>query len=455
MRRLFPAVSAAALALASAGLIGLIVPADAVHAQDSGKKKKKKDEEAEAPKFELSKEFREAFIAAQKALEAGDTATAQAGLQTISGIAATPDEKYLAGKLTIQVGSKLSDEALQRKGVEQTLESGKATPDETKAFAAFIGERMLLAKDYAGAQQYLTRSVEAGQTQPVTQFQLAEAYFGEAIEKSGGRTIKPEFTPIASKGLGYLKNAVEAQLASGGNDAKSWARRGFQISRAAGGTTMTDWASLYLKADPSADAWNDVVRAVQTQNRNFTSEQNLDAMRLLHKVGGLNSASDYKEYVEAANAARRPTEVMAVIGEGQQKGLISSSDVYFSEQLATAKRISGEYKATLPDSIKDSRGSANASITLATADALLSNSQPAEAEEIAGIALRKGTEDPERAKMIQAMAQIDQGKFDAAQQSLSSVTGVRAPLAKLWQLYLAQKAGAAAPVTASAQPSAS
>ena len=41
-----------------------------------------------------------------------------------------------------------------------------------------------------------------------------------------------------------------------------------------------------------------------------------DAMRLLRMAGGMTSASDYQEYIEAAGAARRPTEVIALIEEG-------------------------------------------------------------------------------------------------------------------------------------------
>lgn len=94
--------------------------------------------------------------------------------------------------------------------------------------------------------------------------------------------------------------------------------------------------------------------------------------------------------------------------------------------------------------MRDSRGKATATVTLATADALLANKQYAEAEELAGIAVTKGATDKERALMVQAIAQVAQGKYEPARQTLAGVTGVRAPLAKLWTLYIDQKAGAGA-----------
>ncbi|MGQ3178613.1 MAG: hypothetical protein ACT6SC_13550, partial [Blastomonas fulva] len=241
----------------------------------------------------------------------------------------------------------------------------------------------------------------------------------------------------------YLQRAVEAQLAGDKQYAPSWAKRGFQIARATK-SDSTVWAQLLLKADTGNKAWNEVVRAMQSDNRNFTSDQSLDAMRLLRMAGGLSSANDYREYIEAAGAARRPTEVLALIEEGKAAGVVSASDAFFKEQATLAGNSRAEYVATLPDSIRDSRGKATATVTLATADALLANKQYAEAEELAALALTKNVEDKERAMMVQAIAQVAQGKYAPARQTLTSVTGVRAPIAKLWAVYIDQKSGAGA-----------
>lgn len=450
MRRTSRFPVALALALAGTAAVSLALPIDAAHAQRA-EKKGKKPKEGEAPAMELSNEYRTAFSAAQTALAADDLVTTEAKLNEAIAIAVSPDEKYLGGKLQLQLGLKNKNEALQMKGVEMALASGKATPAEQKTFNSFVGEKALVANDFGRARTYLTAAVQAGQTNPVNLFQLAEAHFGEAIAKSGGKSIDAANSPLAAQGLPYLKQAVEADMAGNKQYAASWAKRGFQISRATKSDT-TAWAQLLLRADSGNRAWNDVVRAVQGDNRNFTSEQTLDAMRLLRMTGGLTSANDYKEYIEAAGAARRPTEVIALIEEGKTAGIVTASDTYFKESLAAANSSRGEYVSTLPDSVRDSRGKATPTVTLATADALLANKQYAEAEEIAGVALTKGVEDKERAMMVQAIAQIAQGKYEPAKQVLAGVTGVRAPLAKLWVLYADQKSGAAAPAAPAAAP---
>lgn len=333
---------------------------------------------------------------------------------------------------------------MQIKGVETALASGKSTESEVRTFNSFVGEKALVKNDFARARTYLTAAVQAGQSSPVNLFQLAEAHFGEAIAKSGGRSIDAANTPLAAQGLPHLQRAVEAQLAGDKQYAASWAKRGFQIARATKSDSTT-WAQLLLRADGGKGSWNEVVRAVQSDNRGFTSEQSLDAMRLLRMAGGLTSANDYQEYIEAAGAARRPTEVISLIEEGKAAGVITDSNATFKEALATATSNRADYIGTLPDSVRDSRGKATPNVTLATADALLANKQYAEAEELAALALTKNVEDKERAMMVQAIAQVSQGKYDPAKQTLAGVTGVRAPLAKLWTLYIDQKSGAAAP----------
>ena len=184
MRRISRFNMALMLALAGTTAVSLALPVDGAFAQRTEKKGKKGKDEA--PQMELSAEFRNAFSAAQTAFGASDFVTAEAKLNEAAAVAASADEKYLTGKLTLQIGLKKNDEAMQMKGIEQALASGKSTDAEKKTFNSFIGEKALLKNDFARARQYLTAAVEAGQNGPVNLFQLAEAHFGEAIATRAG-----------------------------------------------------------------------------------------------------------------------------------------------------------------------------------------------------------------------------------------------------------------------------
>ncbi len=60
--------------------------------------------------------------------EGGDYASAKAQLPTVIAAIETPDDRYMAGNLTLLLGNKLKDPVLQRQGLELMLASGKVDP---------------------------------------------------------------------------------------------------------------------------------------------------------------------------------------------------------------------------------------------------------------------------------------------------------------------------------------
>ena len=149
MRRISRFNMALMLALAGTTAVSLALPVDGAFAQRTEKKGKKGKEEA--PQLELSPEFRNSFAAAQTAFGANDLVTAETSLTQAAAIAASADEKYLTGKMMLQIGLKKQDEAMQMKGVETALASGKSTEGEVRTFNSFIGEKALVKNDFARA----------------------------------------------------------------------------------------------------------------------------------------------------------------------------------------------------------------------------------------------------------------------------------------------------------------
>ena len=76
----------------------------------------------------------------------------------------------------------------------------------------------------------------------------------------------------------------------------------------------------------------------------------------------------------------------------------------------------------------------------ATADAFLSNSQPAKAEMLYSMAMQKGGVDMQRMLTRLGIAQVDQGKYAKAKANFIKIEGIRKPLAQLWITYADQKA---------------
>src|SRR3546814_8930022 len=69
-----------------------------------------KKKKTQTPDFTLSVAFRSAAREIQTALDTGDTATANARIESLGGLAQTPAEKYTAAALRMQLAGKRSEE---------------------------------------------------------------------------------------------------------------------------------------------------------------------------------------------------------------------------------------------------------------------------------------------------------------------------------------------------------
>jgi hypothetical protein len=178
---------------------------------------------------------------------------------------------------------------------------------------------------------------------------------------------------------------------------------------------------------------------------NFSKEESLDLGRLFVRCGALDNdkqyvSREYLEYVESAAPRRLPGESLKVLQLGISKGVLNAADISVSDAMTQAKgRITAD-KASLPGLERDAKTAADGKTALAAADAFLSYDDPVKAEELYKLALTKGNVDKDRALTRLGIAQTDQNKIDDAKATFAQVGGVRAPLAKLWAVYAADKA---------------
>jgi hypothetical protein len=177
----------------------------------------------------------------------------------------------------------------------------------------------------------------------------------------------------------------------------------------------------------------------------FSKEESLDLGRLFLRSGALNNEKQYierefVEYIESADPRRLPGETLKVAELGLSKGALKSSDMFVTDAMTQAKGRIPADKASLPGLERDAKSAADGKTAMAAADAFLSYDDPAKAEEFYKLALTKGNIDKDRALTRLGIAQTDQNKIDDAKATFAQVGGVRAPLAKLWAVYAADKA---------------
>jgi len=398
---------------------------------------------AKAPKISLSKGFQPAAVEAQKAVDAakkgGDVADARAKVDAAFAAIANEDDRFMAGNLAVGLGGAASDPALQRRGIEAMLQSGKLPQEELGKFNFYAGQLAFQGKDYAAAQAALQRSIELGYREGDPEVLLAETMLANNQ---------------AAQGLGILKQAIEAKKASGALAPVSWYRRGLGASYTGKQFGFASQFSAMLARDyPSKENWGGAITVVREVG-SFPAQETLDLMRLMDRTGSYAEERDYIEYIQAADARRLPGEVMKVIAAGKAAGKLNTSDTFIAEATQIAQARLAEDRASLTGLERDARApGASAATLMGAADAFLSYDEPGKAADLYALALTRPGADMPRLLTRLGIAQVGIGKYSEAVATFGKVTGPRKPIAELWAIYAGHKlapAPAAAPVSPAA-----
>ncbi len=414
-------------AVASVGLAGAHAPALA--------QKKDKKEQA-APKASYSKEFIAAYkpVEVQANAAGADFAALKASIPTFTAAASTPDDRAVAGRMTLMIGQKTNDYAVALQGLEMLLASGRADPATLGQLNFAAGQFAYNLKDYAKARSYIEAATKAGHTANDLELILAESYFAEK-----------QYAP----GLKVLSDAITTRKAAGQPVSEAWLKRGLATAYQAKLPAETSqWALMYVREFPNQTSWGDAIAIAMNTGR-YAEPEMLDLLRLARRTNTLRTREMYLEYVDAADARKLPQEVVTLIDAGIAAKLIDSNvQLVKSARAEATTRIAAD-KADLPTLQRDaSAASAKLVTVMAAADALLSYGRGADAEKLYAKAAEMPGANVPLVQTRLGIAQVDQGKFADAQATFAKVSGQRQQIANLWGLYAAQKAGGGATVAA-------
>ena len=422
-------ISSKALAMILAGSLTAVMPTAAQAA-------KKKEEAAQTEQRVPSptKAYAEGYNKTVNLLQAGDFAGAKTAYDASAGSITAPNDMYWAGNVAIQLGSKTSDQVLQKSGIQMVLDSGLASPEENSRYSFFAGQFAYQDKDYAKAVEYLQRAYEAGYRDNDIATTLAEA------NNNAGDS---------AAALKWLNTAIDDRKAAGQTVPENWFKRGAALALdAKNGTEASIWLGRLVQAYPNQTNWRDTL-VVYRDGVNLTTQENLDLMRLMRQVGALKSERDYGEYVDAADPRRLPGEVVAVIDEASANGV--SNSTYLNEQRKVAQgNVSGD-KAGLAGAEKDARSASTGKTAAVTADAYLGYGDYAKAADLYTVALEKGSVDADEIHTRRGIARAQSGDKSGAMEDFDAVqSGNREAIADYWKLYLEKGTTAAVAAAAAA-----
>ena len=417
------------------GTAVLAVPGftDAAYAQ-----KKKKDAPAEAAPPAYSKEFVEAYQPIEAALKdpAADVTALKPQIDALAAIAVLPDEKLAVGGMIFNAGITGKDTALQMRGAETMIASGKTKPEDTARFAFVVAQIATSLKQYDKADTYLQQAIDLNYSAPnlsTADVKMNRAELLFAQERY-------------AEGLDYVNTLIAERKAEGQPVNPKWYARGVQVAyNNEIEPQIYDLVQNWVMDVPTENNWRDAVNITRNLN-DYDGPVLLDLLRLGQRVGTLKDKNDYIFYIEAADSRRLPMEVKSIIEEAQASGAIpKGSDPWVDEQFKTASGLVAEDRAALPAFERDANApSAKLRTVLAAGDTFLSYGEYTKAAGFYERALGMPEVDRNLAMTRLGIAQIGAGDIAAAQATFAKVDGTRAPIAKLWSAYALQTAGGGA-----------
>jgi hypothetical protein len=182
---------------------------------------------------------------------------------------------------------------------------------------------------------------------------------------------------------------------------------------------------------------------------------NAEALYLyrLLQVTGAMKAEDYKELASDANTLGYPTEAMNVLQQGIAAGKISASEM--GQTLTKTRRDAQMDEHSLPQIEASAQKSRTGEQDVKLGEDYWGYGRFADAEAAARRAVSKGgLKTPWEGPMLIGAAEVAQGKYADAIQTLSQVTGSEAVTrtAHLWSLYSQAKQGPARASTTAPAP---
>ena len=421
-------------ALAAAGLAGVtggtLLPVSVAVAADKEKDK--------APKQKLSKDVAKPLMAAQKAMNEKDWATASTEIEAARAVQPqTPYDAFMIDELGWYVALQQKDYPKSAAALERALNSGFVPEADRSQRSKALTQMLLQNKDYAKAIQFGSEYLKSNPGDEEIALQLVLArYLSNDFE--GARAAVDQMVATSAK---PPEPALLLAL-----------RTSYEMKDAAGTTRALQGLVRHY---PQEKYWEDLLNEQLFRTKD---DRGLRALyRLMADTNTLDKADDYAEMGSTLVAGGFPNEAKQVLEQGMATGLFSGDGRTRAQQeLDRAK--SG---ATL-----DAKELASADAQLAAAKTgnamvgigklFFSAGQYEKAVDAIQKGLAKGgVTDVDDANLLLGIAQTRLQRADEARAAFDAVKNpTLAEVAALWKLKVDVDGGAAATSPATTDPAA-
>jgi hypothetical protein len=388
-------------------------------------------------KAHLSKAVGPQVVDAQKSLQDKNFQDAMTKLKAVQATATDPFDIYVINRLIAAAAIGLNDMTTAATAEEAAADS-PAMPDDDKK--SVLHDALLMSanmKQWPKTIQYGQQLAQLNGLDAQTTGILAIAYYDTNDFTHAQQSAQQSIDLAKAAGQPPDQNAMQIIMSS----------QVKQNNQAGAEQTLEQIAVQ----NNSPDTWAQLV-GVAFGAKGMGNAEALYLYRLLQVTGAMK-AEDYKEYASDASVLGYPTEAMNVMQQGISAGKISASEV--GPTLAKARHDAQMDERSLPQIAASAEKSRTGEQDVKLGEDYWGYGRFADAEAAARRAMTKGgLKTPWEGSMLIGAAEVAQGKYADAIQTLSQVTGSEAVTrtAHLWSLYAQAKQGPArASTTAPAQ----
>jgi tetratricopeptide (TPR) repeat protein len=373
--------------------------------------------------IKISPQASKAIAELQTAVKANDFANVPAKATAASAVARTPDDRYAVAQLQLQAALAQKNDPATMAALEAMLATGRVPPQNLSNLRINLAKLKYAAKDFAGASSALEALVAAEPNNAEALILLGET------RNSQGRP---------AEGVAMMQKAIAARAAAGQPAPKEWTKRAVALAHnnklPAAGPLALDW----VRSDPSPTNWRDAIR-IYAAGGTISDADQIDLYRLQRVAGALNGEADYFRYANGAASKGLPGEAKAVMDEGFASGAIKRSQPSFASLYPVVSGKIAADRASLPAGERSALTGSAARPALVTGDAYLGYGDYAKAAALYRAALGKSGADKDLLNLRLGIALARAGDKAGAMAALNSVSGARAPIARLWQAWLGSR----------------
>ncbi len=393
------------------------------------------DKPAAAPQQTVSKDVLKPLVAAQKALQEKDWATALTHIHEAQAVPVrTPVDDYNINVFLGSAAIGMKDYATAAP-VYETLADSPALPADQKV--STLGNALLLssiANHWANVTRFGEELEAMGPLDEKFSAPLAMAYYNQGDMAKALAVAKRSTDAAAAAHVVAQQQIIDLVLR-------------IQVKQndlAAASATLETLVTNYS----APEYWAEMID-IAFRTPGLRDIDALDLSRLRLAADATTPESDYQMMARITTDLGYPGECVAMVEHGISKGVVGAGGP-IAPLLATARQKEIEDKRSLPSFDAQSRARKTGDYDVKLAETYYGYGRYAEAEEAARRAIAKGgLKDPGEGPLVLGMSLTLQGKGAEAAQVLDQIkaTPTEQKIAHLWSLYAQRKSP---PATAAA-----